>query len=289
VKRVDLSQKPREQSNLKFPHALHLSKINGVAQMAKRLSAEHGFGSSLGCVDCHDSDPSGTRFQPVNMAEDCAMCHSLDFERQGSLVRTLRHGEPAQVIADMRDFYRGRAVPPPPNLQPGARRRPGEVMENRARVQFSRAVANPGRAEQAIRAVFSRGGACYDCHQVQAPPRGSLAYKIQPIAFPVRYMHHGWFDHKAHQTETCESCHKAGASNSANDLLLPDLASCRTCHGGESAGGKVQSSCAMCHDYHMDTGKPSMLIRQRVRGKKRESIAARAEVGSGALAAGVAR
>jgi hypothetical protein len=290
VKRVDLSENPREQSNLKFPHALHLSKINGVAQMAKRLSAEHGFGSSLGCADCHDTDPSGTRFQPVNMAEDCAMCHSLDFERQGSLVRTLRHGEPAQVIADMRDFYRGRPVPPPPNLQPGARRRPGDVMENRAQVQFTRAVANPGRAEQAIRAVFSRGGACYDCHQVQAPPRGSLAFKIKPIAFPVRYMHHGWFDHKAHETETCESCHKAGASNSANDLLLPDLASCRTCHGGESAGGKVQSSCAMCHDYHMDSGKPSMLIRQRVRGKKRDTIA-RAELRSdaGPMAGGGAR
>jgi hypothetical protein len=29
----------------------------------------------------------------------------------------------------------------------------------------------------------------------------------------------------------------------------------------------------MCHDYHMDDGAPSMLIRQRVRGKKRDSIA----------------
>jgi len=291
VERVALSRNPLEQSNLKFPHALHLSKTSGVAQMGRRLSAEHGFGQSLVCADCHDPDPSGTRFQPVNMAEDCAMCHSLDFERQGSLVRTLRHGEPAQVIADLKDFYRARPVQLPPNLRPGVRRRPNDAMENRAQAQFGRAVANPRRAEQAIRAVFSRGGACYDCHQVQAPPRGSLAYKIQPVAFPVRYMHHGWFDHKAHKTETCESCHEAGASNSANDLLLPDLASCRTCHGGESAGGKVQSSCAMCHDYHMDSGKPSMLIRQRVRGKKRESIAARAEVRPDAspIAAGGAR
>ena len=277
LKRVALSRNPVEQSNLKFPHALHLSETNGVAQMARRLSADYGFGQNLGCVDCHDADPSGTRFQPVNMAEDCAMCHSLDFERQGGLVRTLRHGEPAQVVADLRDFYSVRPPRPPPNLQPGARRRPADVMENRARAQFGRAVANPRRAEQAIRAVFSRGGACYDCHQVQAPPRGSLAYKIQPVAFPVRYMHHGWFDHRAHKTETCESCHKAAESNSSNDLLLPDLASCRTCHGGESARRKVQSSCAMCHDYHMDKDKPSMLIRQQVRGKKRENIAPRAE------------
>ena len=245
--------------------------------MARRLSADHGFGQKLDCVDCHDPDPSGARFQPVSMAEDCAMCHSLDFERQGGLVRTLRHGEPAQVVADLKDFYSARQVPRPPNLKPGARRRPSDVVQTRGQAQFNRAVTNPRRAEQAIRAVFSRGGACYDCHQVQAPPGGSLAYKIRPVAFPVRYMHHGWFDHRVHRTESCESCHKAGASNSANDLLLPNLATCRTCHGGESAGGKVQSSCAMCHDYHMDEGVPSQLLRQQVRGRRWTTTVVRAQ------------
>ena len=278
VKRLDLSRNPLEQSNLKFPHALHLSKTNGVAQMARRLSAEHGFGQSLSCADCHDPDPSGARFQPVSMVEDCAMCHSLDFERQGGLVRTLRHGDPAQVVADLKDFYQVRPPRAPPILQPGARRRPSDSMQNREMAQFNRAVANPARAEQAIRAVFSPGGACYDCHQVQAPPSGSLAYKIRPVAFPVRYMLHGWFDHKAHQTEPCESCHKASASNSARDLLLPDLATCRNCHGGENARAMVPSSCAMCHDYHMETGEPVMLIRQRVRGKKQDTIAAGGEL-----------
>lgn len=277
VKRVALSKNPVEQSNLKFPHDMHLSATNGVAQMARRLSADYGFGQKLECVDCHDPDPSGTRFQPVSMDEDCAMCHSLGFERQGNLVRTLRHGEPAQVVADLKDFYSLRPPRLPPNLKTGARRRPSDAVQNLGQAQFNRAVANPRRAERAIRSVFSRGGACYDCHLVQAPSPGSLAYKIQPVAFPVRYMHHGWFDHRAHNTETCESCHKAGASSSASDLLLPDLASCRTCHGGENAGKKVQSSCAMCHDYHLGAGKPFMMIRQRVGGKKRERIAAREE------------
>jgi hypothetical protein len=96
---------------------------------------------------------------------------------------------------------------------------------------------------------------------------------VKPVAFPLRYMHKGWFDHKAHETETCESCHAAPASSAATDLLLPDLASCRTCHGGESSSKAVPSSCAMCHDYHMDTGAPSMLIRRKVRGKERDSVA----------------
>ncbi|HEX8262723.1 MAG TPA: cytochrome c3 family protein, partial [Allosphingosinicella sp.] len=249
LERRSLAGRPIETSNLKFPHAMHLSLTNGVAQMARRLGAAHGFGQALECKDCHDPAPDGARFQPVDMEEDCAMCHSLAFDRAGGTLRTLRHGEPAQVVADLRDFYRGRSPPPPAVLAPAARRRPGDAPDLRNRIQFAR---GPGSAERAIRAVFSPGGACFDCHQVQAPRAGSLDFRIRPVAFPVRYLHKGWFDHRAHSTQSCSSCHAAGRSNAASDLLLPDLAGCRTCHGGEGSSKAVPSSCAMCHDYHMD-------------------------------------
>ena len=270
LRRISLARQPQEMSNLKFPHAMHLSRVGGVAQMARRLGTRHGFGQALECKDCHDPTPDGARFQPVDMEEDCAMCHSLAFDRIGGTLRTLRHGEPEQVVADLRDFYRGRSPSPPSVLAPAARRRPGEAMDLRNRTQFER---GPGSAERAIRAVFSPGGACYDCHQVEAPPAGSLAFRIRPVAFPVRYLHKGWFDHRAHGTVGCASCHGAERSQAAADLLIPDLAGCRTCHGGEGSSKPVPSSCAMCHDYHMDEGAPSMLIRQRVRGKKRDSMA----------------
>lgn len=272
MQRVSLDANPRENSNLKFPHAMHLSGTNGVAQMARRLSARHGFGESLECADCHVATPDGTRFQPVDMEGDCAMCHSLAFDRVGGTVRTLRHGSPEQVVADMREYYRGRGPERPQVLSQNARRRPGEVMGARNAVQFGRAVAGAGgNAERAIRSIFTRGGACFDCHQVQAPQPGTLNYRIRPVAFPVRYMHNGWFDHKPHAQEDCASCHAADSSDSANDLLLPDLASCQTCHGGENSRADVPSTCAMCHDYHMDEGTPSLLLRQRVRGRRWES------------------
>jgi hypothetical protein len=268
VARMSLAGQPREDSGLKFPHAMHLSRVNGVAQMARRLSGQYGFGQALDCANCHRPDPEGARFQPVDMESDCAMCHSLAFDKAGGTVRTLRHGDPAQVIADLRDFYRGRSASPPPSLSPFARRRPGAALQVQDKVQFARGAHAQG-ADQAVRAVFSRGGACYDCHQVDAPGPASIAFRIRPVAFPTRYIGHGWFDHRAHASQTCSSCHAAVRSNAASDLLIPGIATCRTCHGGERTSKPVASSCAMCHDYHMGQGAPSMIIRQRVRGNRR--------------------
>jgi hypothetical protein len=264
LRRASLDTQPREDSGLKFPHAMHLAAAGGVAQMARTL----GMGSALECRDCHQLNPDGVRFRPVEMERNCGMCHDLAFDRVGGTVRTLRHGDPAQVIADLRALYSGRTMPAPPSLSPFARRLPGSGAEAHEQIQFSRGAGAPG-ADAAIRAVFSPGGACYDCHRVIAPPPGSLAYRIAPVAFPTRYLGHGWFDHRSHATQSCTSCHAAEKSQSASDLLIPGIATCRTCHGGERTSKPVASTCAMCHDYHRDEGAPAMLIRQQVRGQKR--------------------
>jgi len=262
MRRASLAARPFEDNGLKFPHDLHLAPVGGVAQMARRLAPAHGFGRQLACKDCHVPVADGTRFQPVDMERNCAMCHSLAFDNAGGTVRTLRHGEPAQVVADLRDFYRIRSPARPPSLAPFARRRPGEGEAVEARREFSAGASQSG-AQAAIRAVFSKGGACFDCHRIDAPAGGSLAFRVRPVAFPSRYMHHGWFDHRDHETQDCTSCHAAGTSDSASDLLLPGIATCRTCHGGETTAKPVASSCAMCHDYHMDQGAPSRPGRDR--------------------------
>jgi len=290
MQRVSLDQHPREMSNLKFPHALHLDPRGGVAQMGRTLNARFGFGASLQCSNCHVPTPDGTRFQPIDMETDCGMCHSLAFDQLGGVVRTLRHGAPAQVVGDILSLYRAGGPQRPAELSPGARALPGDVTQIRAAVQFARARATLGmRADQAVRGVFSQGGACFDCHEVIQPPPGSLAYRIRPVAFPTRYMLHGWFDHRQHLivqrpgqprlegNAACISCHNAPASNSATDLLIPDLNSCRACHGGEHTNLPVASTCAMCHDYHATGGTPAMLLRQRVRGRRWESTVIRVD------------
>jgi hypothetical protein len=281
VQRVALDRNPRESSNLKFPHALHLDRNGGVAQMARRLAPTYGFGQQMECRDCHVPTPDGVRFAPPNMEADCGMCHSLAFESIDGTVRTLRHGEPQQVVADVRAFYRSGLRQRPTELGT-ERSRPGDVNQLRVAATTARAQGQwPARADQAVRQIFSQGGACFDCHQVRPPAGGgSLAYGIAPVAFQTRYMLHGWFDHKAHlvvqrpgqrQQEgstACLSCHRADRSSDSSDLLLPNLASCRDCHGGETTSLPVESTCAMCHDYHMDEGVPARLLRQQVRGRR---------------------
>jgi hypothetical protein len=271
IQRVSLAATPMEESGLKFPHRLHLSTTNGVARMAQTLSPDYGFGTGLDCKNCHVTDPSGTRFRPVSMEQNCSMCHSLAFDRVEGTVRTLRHGDPKAVAADLRAFYRSTSPNRPISLGGMARRRPGDFAAYRIAADYrSGAAQRAGGADRAIRAVFSPRGACFDCHKVIQPAAtGTGTFGVVPVTLPGRYMQKGWFDHGAHETETCVSCHAARTSDKSADLLLPDIKSCRTCHGGEHAGKQVPSACAMCHDYHVTGGAPWAVREDRSRDKRR--------------------
>jgi hypothetical protein len=242
--RISLDDAPTEDTVLKFPHALHLSGTGGVARMATTLG-----GKPLACASCHVPDDSGARFKPVSMEANCQQCHSLALDRVDGTVRTLRHGDTAQVIADIRDF--AASHPGGSAVVPTMRQRPGEIRPT--------ALAGGGGAAAMIRGVFSKGGACYDCHVVRGPSSpGGTDFSVVPVRQPMRYLAHGWFDHGAHASTTCESCHgQALKSDSSGALMIPGIANCRQCHGGEHAYSPlVRSSCVMCHDYHRGPGAP---------------------------------
>ena len=283
-RRVSLDANPKEFNGLKFPHDMHLSTTNGVAQMAKRLGKGEGYGAPLDCANCHTRDATGTTFAAVKMEPACGACHSLAFDQVGGTIRTLRHGEPAQVIADIRAFYRAGA-PRTGAFQGQERRRPGDFGNAMQRINFAQtSTLHIGNAEQAIRAVFSKGGACFDCHTVRATGNATTPYAVTPVALATRYMKKGWFDHAAHDTETCASCHAVKDSAFSADLSLPKLAKCQECHGGQDARKEVPSACAMCHDYHRTEFAPLMGRNNRARGKEMEHINEKAlkEAGSGA-------
>jgi len=256
--RVTIGPGLREANGLKFPHMLHLDMRGGVARMAQTLKGRYGFGDALACADCHKPTADGARFLPVDMERDCKMCHSLGFDRIGGTVRTLRHGDIAQMIADLRAMYRSTGPDRPLELGGMARRRPGQYAQGQVyHAWFGAAATRPGSADAAIRQVFSQGGACYDCHVVTPPgTNGSIDWGVVPVRQPSRYLMHGWFDHAAHSTQSCASCHAAGKSRDAADVLVPGIETCRSCHGCEGSAAKVPSSCAMCHSYHQKQDAP---------------------------------
>ena len=257
--RTSLDRHPRDDNGLKFPHKLHLDARGGVARMAQTLKARMGYGDALVCADCHMPTADGVRFLPIDMEKNCQACHSLAFDRIGGTVRTLRHGKPDQMMADLRALYR--STPPARPLELGgmARRRPGNYAQGQVyHAYFGAEASRAAGGDAAIRAVFSKGGACYDCHAITPPgSAGASTWQVMPVQQPMRYMAKGWFDHQAHKTEKCETCHAARGSASAQDLLLPGIKTCRNCHQGEAAVvAKVPSSCALCHSYHAGPNAP---------------------------------
>jgi hypothetical protein len=75
------------------------------------------------------------------------------------------------------------------------------------------------------------------------------------------------FDHGAHKTTPCLDCHRtttegrrvpATASATSADVLMPVIAECRVCHGGEHARTTIPSTCIMCHVYHREGQEPML-------------------------------
>jgi hypothetical protein len=191
------------------------------------------------------------------MEEHCAVCHShrLEFD-EGAPDRVLPHGRPDEVIAVIDDFYAARALRGRSAVvveeQPGLRRRPGDGAPAAAPPG---AGPDPEQEAQAIAArklddVFGRS-LCGVCHEI-IPPAASErgTWEVRPVRITRLWMPKARFDHGAHETMSCADCHKAQASKTSKEVLLPPIESCRACHQGEHARAAVPSTCIMCHVYH---------------------------------------
>ena len=248
---------PKERSGLKFTHDEHLEVGGAVARMAKKLSAEYGYGEVLECADCHTADAGGALFETVRMEDACAGCHSLVFAEDGGRPRTLPHGEPEEVIAIIEDFFLASALRGVAEETAAIeRRRPGAATRANREARRENAFAAAGeRTLDAVKAVFSEGGACYDCHVVDAPEDpASLEYSVWPVVLADQFMPLARFHHDSHSTAdlACETCHAAETSSAATDVLMPSIAECRECHLGTETKTAIPSDCVMCHVYHGD-------------------------------------
>ena len=262
TRRVSLDDKEAlvEKSGLKFPHAKHLAREGIRGPKGKEV---------LECANCHHLPRGAAGFLPIGMEGECERCHSLAFDPRRP-DRTLPHGqvENAQIL--IREFYSDFAlhggmddapVSPPEIL----RRRPGQREESTPVVRSNPKDWADQQAQRIADQSFGKT-MCGNCHVVSNNPgAGPLNWSVIPAMVTKNWLPRGRFDHSAHQDMLqCGACHDAENSAKATDVLLPKIAVCKQCHGGEDADNKTPSTCITCHDFHLP-GRPRMTAKEEVR------------------------
>jgi hypothetical protein len=254
LKRIALGDRPQEHNGLIFSHSQHLDPTGAVARMGVSLGAGRGYGGALTCFSCHRPQPGAAAYKPIEMERDCGACHSLAFAQAGGQPRLLPHGDPKKVMEALQTYYGGGAAAP---AGEPLRRLPGAFRPHAAAP--SPAPQAPGLAAGAFRAAFSAGGACYDCHAISWNGDGPLGVRVAPVHLAQRFLPSGAFDHSvpAHRGEglgafACVDCHAAKASDRSEDVLLPAIAKCASCHGKteHQTPAAAKTDCSECHSYH---------------------------------------
>jgi predicted CXXCH cytochrome family protein len=245
--RLDRSQPAHfaEHSHLRFSHAQHLNPRGLATPQGNRV---------LTCQECHRPDASGREMAPIRMTTVCASCHSLRFDEQDP-ASALPHGDLLAAIRTVREHFSRLYLEtglPQPSATSGAYQRPG-----------GSALAQPGADESAVAWVDEQSTkvvrelmekrVCVECHEVLHSPgqSGPEQWQIRPVRLTTDWMPHARFNHAAHATQKCISCHGAAEhSEHASDVLIPGIAKCRECHSDAKDTSKVASGCLMCHQFH---------------------------------------
>ncbi len=250
----------RHETGLVFPHDVHLD-VDGVdGPQGNKVMA---------CNDCHRTDASGNYMVPIAMEPHCQSCHRLEFDPD-DLDRELPHGDLPNLRKMLNEYYSLKALrggvtdEDAPDLVT-ERRRPGKPLTRAEQV-----IALQWALEKAefVAEEVVEFRSCNLCHKVERDPSSAAGWMIPEVnTAQSRWLPKGDFDHASHRNTSCESCHDAGRSKRSEDVLLPKIAVCQECHGGQHSDNLLQSGCIECHDFHQ---QDQLLMELRDPGANRE-------------------
>lgn len=235
-----------DRSNLRFDHKAHLDPGGIVTPDGNRV---------IECTECHEPEPGGARMKPITMDEHCSGCHTLAFDPDDPS-RTVPHGDAAAVMQSLVEYYSARLLGDDPDAVEQRLRRPGQRL---TREQRDRAAAEARETALEVAADLFERRACANCHEVTRRDDTTLPWRVEPVRLTESFYPHANFSHAAHDTEVsaCDSCHDASASETARDVLIPGIETCRDCHGSgiarRNAGSQSPSTCVLCHGFHFDS------------------------------------
>lgn len=232
-----------ERSGLKFNHNLHLSN--------RGLATFDGI-FYLGCEDCHTHKAGRDHLEPVEYEAACERCHPLVFEPSDDR-RRVPHGKVEAVLFTLEEYYGNRALQggyPDFNAPDVIRqeRFPDEALTAEEQ-QIVRDWAKQKTAEISEQ-LFEFTG-CVRCHEVQAPQNETDHWDVAPVRVNPSWFPKARFTHEAHKTMDCLFCHAAPESEVSSDILIPDLDTCRQCHGGVHSSEGLPTTCVDCHRFHV--------------------------------------
>lgn len=245
IKRVDQNDKAQviENSGLKFPHDVHLSN--------KGINSPDGR-SVMECSNCHTPDEAGVAFKPIAMQTHCANCHRLEFE-PAVTTRQVPHGDVAEVMTTLREFYGSQSVGESAidvATIDGLLRRPEQ---GNAKLERTRASAWANQKANKVATDLFEVRVCNTCHEVKPVSNNTeRPWIITPVNINDHWLPKNNFAHNQHANTSCSTCHNVLASKTSKDIAIPDIATCRSCHGGaKPARNKVTSTCESCHGFHL--------------------------------------
>ncbi len=246
------TEKLKDSARIKLNHKIHLEPDLAGANGPETLT----------CMSCHRLSDDLRTIKPIEFERDCQSCHSLEFDARlpgkavphdkADLVFNYLYAEYAKLSLSPKQDESDQDSAPSRR-----RRRPGgiEATRGNAPVEFSRASVID-QSRNAEEELFTRT-ACHLCHEISEKPEDiavsemSSKYMVLDPNIPDVWMPAAIFDHGAHQSMSCESCH-GGAKRSelTTDVLVPGIKNCRQCHSQEQKLNSVKSECVMCHSYH---------------------------------------
>jgi hypothetical protein len=184
---------------------------------------------------------------PVKFSTACAGCHSLAFDKR--FTEGVPHDKPEVVHAFLVKKFGEYIAAHPGELRetrdPG-RNLTGKPVQASVRVYTGNEwVAT--RVSDAEELLWRK--TCKQCHTLTPGVRQDNLPAVEAARTTVRWMPHANFNHDAHQGFSCTSCHeKALSSTESSDVLLPGIATCKTCHA--PGPQHADSRCVECHTYH---------------------------------------
>lgn len=209
---------------------------NPIDRMPHPLETFHPLGPSSG----------REKMMPVKFAHACSGCHLLVFDKRFD--EGVPHDTPEVVHAFLLKKFQEYIAAHPRELR--VQREPNRDLTGKPLPPEVR-VLTPTQwvAERTSDAEeLLRRKTCKQCHEVQFG-ESQQGFRVAPALVRQSWLPHAKFDHDAHRGFTCTSCHaKALTSAESTDILVPGIATCKTCHA--PGPNHADSRCSECHTYH---------------------------------------